>query len=797
MRAVFIVALSLLVAGCDSPEERAEKHYQRGLELIRAEETDRARIEFQNARRLVPDHEGALLELAQLFESRGETRQAANLYGRIADIQPDNLEVLKRLSRLLLDAGAVEGARSRLDEAYALAPDDSDIQGMRAALLYATGQQAEGLDYANRAVRSDPDNLDANLVLIASMIADENESAALTRIDELLVVSPENRALHTIKLQLLFRTGDQRGGEEQLRQMIATFPDVIEFREALARFYLGTDNAAGAEEQFRAIADMREDDSEAILDLLRFLNARYGADATRQEIEARLASDVSAETRLQLNLALADLELRAGNVDGARDVLQRVVETAAPTEADEARIQLARLDIAEGDNEAARTRVDTVLERDGDNVKALALRGEMEIDADRPDAAILTLRRALSLDPQNIEVLLLEARAQQRNGNATLAGERLGAATRAAEFRPDVALRYASFLRDFENQPASAESVLVEAVRRHPGDVRLLAMLADIRLRQDDFTGAEDVARQLRTLEGGNSVADRIVAESLSRQGRAAESLGVLKQIVEESDGEFSAFARLVSAHLAAGDTAAARELIDGRLQEDPEDVRALIVGAEFDWLEGNVEAAGEGLRRVVDIAPEQEIGHAALTRYLLATGQIDEAVATAEAGIEVATSNNVLRLIVGSLHEQRGDIDRAIEQYAALYDQQPDSLVAANNYASLLAEYREDDAEAMERASRIARRLRNSTVPHFLDTYGWIAFLNGDTASAIPALEAASANLPNNALVRYHYGRALVATGSTEQGRLQLEAALAIDPAFPKAQSARQVLESDTGVGQ
>jgi tetratricopeptide (TPR) repeat protein len=152
---------------------------------------------------------------------------------------------------------------------------------------------------------------------------------------------------------------------------------------------------------------------------------------------------------------------------------------------------------------------------------------------------------------------------------------------------------------------------------------------------------------------------------------------------------------------------------------------------------------------------------------------------------------------MLAGLLERVGDWDGAIEQYAALYRAAPDSVVLANNYASLLAEHRADDPESMALAARIAERLRDSTQPEFLDTYGWIRFLSGDINAALRALTPAAEGLPDNALVQYHAGRAFAAAGQESEARELLEAALSIDPDFKRAESARQALAALSATSQ
>ena len=80
----------------------------------------------------------------------------------------------------------------------------------------------------------------------------------------------------------------------------------------------------------------------------------------------------------------------------------------------------------------------------------------------------------------------------------------------------------------------------------------------------------------------------------------------------------------------------------------------------------------------------------------------------------------------LGRALEQKGDYEAAIAEYETMLKQQPGSLIAANNLASLLSDHRTDKA-SLDRAYSLAAMLRKSQIPSFKDTLGWIEYLRGD----------------------------------------------------------------------
>lgn len=784
-----LVAIALVLAGCESPEERAQKHFERGQALVAEGEHSKARIEFRNALRLEANFAEARFELAKSFEHDGNMRSAAANYVQAAALDPQNHEARLRLARFYLVGGASERAQEVIDEALALKPDDPETMAVKSATLYRLGETEAGREMARSVLALDPENMEANLLLMVEQVAQGEADAALARADELLVVAPANPAMNLFKLRVLGQKGDEKAVEAQLRSMVELFPEDVSLRQGLAGLYNARGDFDAAEAELRAVADARPDDAEAALAVVRHLNQVKGPEAAAEELRRLVAA--APDGAASYRMALAQIEFTAGRVDAARAVLEEAVAAAAeaaPAEADRARLQLARMDIAEDDRASARAIVDEVLARDDTNVDALEIRASLRLEDYEIDDAILDLRRALNLDPQNVRLLLLESDAHQRAGNRGLSLDRLAAAARASGFEPEVAIRYASRLLN-ENQNSAAETALSEAAQRHPQSRQVLGALAQTRLQGGDLSGAEQIAAQLRNLEGGQALAEQITAVVLAQRGRGAESLQVLETLVNDPQATDSALTSLVGGYLRSGEIDRARSLLETRLAENPTDSRALLLMAELSLAAQDPAASEDYLNRAIEAAPQDPIGYAALVRFHLQQGRQEEALAAARRGAEVEPTSLLFGPLISADLESAGRFDEAIALNETLYRGNPGSVVIANNLASLISEHRPDDAEAMAFAARIARTLRDSTVPYFQDTYGWISFLQGDMEEARRALEAAATQLPGNALVRYHLGRLYAQTDQLADARSELEAALAIDAGFPKAASARAVL--------
>lgn len=84
-------------------------------------------------------------------------------------------------------------------------------------------------------------------------------------------------------------------------------------------------------------------------------------------------------------------------------------------------------------------------------------------------------------------------------------------------------------------------------------------------------------------------------------------------------------------------------------------------------------------------------------------------------------------------------------------------------------------DPESLKRAEIIARRLRDSGIAPYQDTYGWIAYQNGKYQEAVDELEPAAAGLPDDPTVQYHLAMAYLKLDRKQEAATKLTALLAM----------------------
>lgn len=758
------LALALAVAAlgaCDSVADRVAARQDAGLAYVAAGEPGKALIEFEGALKLDPDFAPAYYQIARIHEDRGQFDDALAGYQRAAALDPGLLAARIRLGRLRLIGGDVAGAQAEADAVRAAAPDEAEGLALAAAVRLKEGDPAAARALIDRALAIAPDDAQVLIVDIGHLIRTGDRAAAMARLDAALARHPGEIALHAMKLGLLEQGGDDAALGAQLRAMVAAFPGEPRMREALVTWAMRAGDKAEAEAQLRALADAEPGNAARVGDLVRLILAGRGADAARAELEGRIAA---APARTDLRRLLADFELQTGGRERAVALLRDLAAGGGEAAAG-ARIRLARLYLEAGDEAAASAEIDAALAADPRNVAVMKLRIAQLIDRQDIDGAIAMIRAATEEAPEDAEILQLDGRAQEMAGNVDLANDRLAKAVRAAGYAPDVTERYVAFLRR-TNRLAGAEAVLSEAVARAPQDARLLELLATTRIGLGNWAGAEKTIAALAPLDAARARGLR--AAALIRQQRFDESGDLLRGAGDAS------VSQVVQSYLGAGQTAGAAGFLDDLIAQNPKNLQALGLRGALHGALGETDAAAARYRDVLAIDPANPAARAALARLAAARGDLAGGEAVIRDGLALTPDQPFLLGQLAQYREAQGDIEGAIGLYERIYRLAPDSLMAANNLASLLSDHHADDPAALRRAYAIASRLEDSPQPTFRDTFAWTRHLNGEREQARAVIDPVAAELPENPWVRYHAGMIHLALDEPEAARAHLEAALA-----------------------
>jgi pentatricopeptide repeat protein len=767
-----LVVLSLgLLTGCQTPEERAQGYYEKGMALIEKKDDLNARVQITTALKFKSDKIEAWRALAGIEERLKSTRTLFQYLRRIVELDPTDDDARIKLGRIMFENGPAEPALKLIDAGGDALKSRADYRSLRAAILFKTKDTAAGVLEAESAVAIEPGNVDAKLLLASEKLSRGDADGAM----QIVGSGPTDREdprVSLLRVQIFGKKGDLPQAEAMLKKLIESQPQETGLRGQLAQLYVGQRRFDDAEKELRAIAAAKPADGRAQLDVVRFLVATKGAGAGRDELSTRIKAggDIFA-----YQMALVDLDVSQGNVADSVSLLNTLIKAGPPDNVLAAKVKLAEINVSRKDFSAAEPIIAEILDKDHRNTTGLRLRAGIRIERGQFDNAIADLREALNDQPKSPDLLLLMATAYERSGKPELADRQYADALKSSGLAPGVGLRYVAYLQSRANL-SQAEDVLTEVAKLNPGNVQVLTTLAQVRLARQNWAGALAIADAFRAAGNNAGMADQIKAAALAGQNKPDASITALEDAHKAAPDAVQPVFSLVAAYTRAGKSDKAESLLNEMLKKFPSNAELLVLMGQTQFSRGKAEEAQKSFKAAIAQQPKNEIGYNALSALYVGQKNYGEADNVIRAALKERPDSLNLRLASAGLLISRGDNDGAIAAYDAILKDQPNLLVAINNVVSLLLDNRSDKA-SLDRAFALAERLKDSNVPQFEDTFGWALYKRGKTTEAIATLEGAAKKLPTLAAVKYHLGMSFTAAGQTAKAAEQFRAALALEP--------------------
>src|SRR3974377_736431 len=608
IRRALLPLIVLLVAGCGSPEQRAQNYYERGMQLLAQHEYVKAGIEFKNALQLKKDLVGAWRGLLEIESHNGSIQGAVPILGTIVELDPKDIDARLRLGHFLMAGGALGQALDQANAAIALDGKNPKAVAFRGAVLLKLKDNVGAKREAQAALDIDPNNAEALIVLAMERSASGDSQGGLLILNRpgLTHEKDDELAIQLLKLRLYEQAGDLNQQETLIRKLVDIYPKVPVFRISLVKIYIDQKRFDDAEKELREIAAGNPSDVGAGLAVVRFLQQVKGPAAAREELLARIKAGTEV---FKYQMALAEFDLARGQTDDSIKLLEKLISSAnSRDEKIMAQARLAQIQLSRRNLDAANALVTDILREDDRNIDGLKLRARVRMEQGQLDAAIGDLRQAINDQPQSSELMLLLATAYERSGSIELAEKEYADATKVSGFDATVGLNYAAFLRRRGNLER-AEDLLTDFMRRWPNNVAVLSALADVRLARQIWVGAPDIAQNIQKIGNASGLSDQIMAAALSGEGKYSDSIRVLEGLHSASPTAVQPVAALVNTLVRAQKLDEAVSLLQTTLKANPANAEALVLLGSVQILKNTPDEAVKSFRAAIEQQPKDMAG--------------------------------------------------------------------------------------------------------------------------------------------------------------------------------------------
>jgi len=766
---VAAILLLSIAAACASKEQKVEKYAESGRVFLEKGDLGRANVQFQNALKINEEYVPALEGIAEIAERKHDFQTMFGVLQQIVRLQPQNVDAQTKLGKLYLIGGDEKSALESADKALAVDGRNADALALKAAIQLRLGDHSGAVTLAEQAIAINPASAEATAVLAAVRSADKDYEGALAIVEKALAVKVDQSVLHLIRLPLLNNLGRKAELLAAHQELIDLYPQTVAYRQMYAVTLIRERNIPEARKQLLEIVRLSPGKVDPVLDLVRLDYRSQGSEAARKTFQDYVeAQPKDVELKFAFAAFLRDLK----DVAGA-DAMYRTLQATAGDKAIARRAQneIAALRLIEGKTDEAAKIVDEILAEDARDSDALLRRASIRIAAGEYDQAVTDLRTVLADKPDSIPAKMLIASAFEKKGDVEYASSQMAQAVIDSGYASRPTTVFAQFLIRHRDVPR-AEKALLDSLAKHPQDLENLKLLAAVRLMTQNWRGAEETAKLIERANSEDESVSRILGAAYTGLKDYSGVITTLTEAGEQTPLAAQPLAMLVDAYVKDGRAEEAEAMLSAMIDKDPANYSARLLLAQVYQAQKRPDDVEKTLKDAILIEPERGEAVEALYRIYRLGGRNADAEAVVAAATGRAPTNDGFKMLRADYLLSTGQREEATAVYADVLERRPNDLIAANNYASLLLEIR-DDAASKAKALEVARTLEKQDNPLLLDTLGWAQYHNGDYVGAAETLERVVSYAPDFAEANYHLGAALVAKGEVDAGKAALRRAV------------------------
>jgi putative PEP-CTERM system TPR-repeat lipoprotein len=362
------------------------------------------------------------------------------------------------------------------------------------------------------------------------------------------------------------------------------------------------------------------------------------------------------------------------------------------------------------------------------------------------DKSIAEYNAILAKDPTNLRALLAIAATQELKGRET---EALNYYLKAKDTKNTTAFIALAGYYARKKDIGKAFSVVDEALKADPKNVSALEAKGKLLMSEKKYNEAIKVFDDIEQVRQGAGIGFKINAYMAMKA--VPKAIDQAQRVITLKPNSALGFMVLASIYESQNDTARAIDELKKGLKAEPANLSAKLQLGNLYLKMKDFIAAGTTINEIIRTNDDFAPAHYAL----------------------------------GSLYEQTGKKKDAVKKYRDALAKSQSYVPALNNLAYLAADGYGSKEESLQLAIN-AFKLEPGN-PGVMDTLGYALLKNGKYGEAVKVLDKATAALPNNPTVLYHFALALKGSGDQKKSLDRVQKALQLGN-FPEIAQARQL---------
>lgn len=503
---------AVLVAVLEAELDRSVGKFEQALELLPERNYAQVPVSYGLLR-------GALLlDLNQLPAATAVARELQTAY-------PQQVRVQNFAAVAYLRQGDLENAEPAIDAALALARDDTDANFNLAVLLKQRGQLDDSAVVLNRILADRPSHV-RSIMLMATILYDQgNVEEALDWSNKVYAYDKTSPLPGEFQLNVYTQTGNWEEARKTVALLSKDYPLNEDYLLRQAQIYMQLEDYELAQRPLRSLAALWAEDPRRLRQLAMLQVESQNTEEARLSLEAalRLAPE---DFDIKLDLArLNILEGQYGRAQSQLDLLQESAGERSPIA--QARGELA---LAQGQLEQAQAHFMRAYELDNSNGNAVGRLYELSLRGVGGEAFVATMESALQRDSLPPWAVRLLADSLMAQGNTARAARYYEALLAHDDFADDAGVLnnlaniYAA--DDLDKALVTAQRAL--ALKREP-TASILDTVGWIHTQRKEYDQALPFLRRAYTLNSRDPEIRYHTAVALLGLDRTAEAVKELR----------------------------------------------------------------------------------------------------------------------------------------------------------------------------------------------------------------------------------------------------------------------------
>ena len=437
-----------------------------------------------------------------------------------------------------------------------------------------------------------------------------------------------------------------------------------------------------------------------------------------------------------------------------------------------------------GEVEKAQSLVESWLNEQPKNVRALNIAASVYAASDLPEKVQNALDKALEIDPNNIYSINYLTTQALQNGeisNALALQRQLALGESSSS---EIIYRYYLLEKQY-GEPQKALTIFAQKLDDSPQNLNMVSKFAQALLNEKNISECIEVIERVKSKVNAPDMLWQLWAEAYLLQGKETQALNIyknwkslapsnmkawlfpimlhdkqrnFKQALYETDKALVRFPKsdqlqVMRVHylILTGDLETAKRifrLLEPSAKSIPEYTN---VEGHIDYADGNFEDAIPKLQEYYKYAASPRTA-LIISNAMMNNGQNDAALRILEDYLEREPANYKIRITLAQKYSMLEEPNKAVHHYKVLSDANPENVVVLNNLSWQLLKI-EDPISALQFAERAYKLAPNN--PTVLDTYGYTLLKAGNVAQAVKTLKSALALEPEKEIVKEHLKQA------------------------------------------